>query len=114
MEERVSALESTVREHNIRIDDVERETLRTRDRVHELIEERATLLGLGELTKLLAGRVNDLAGGIDAISERAVEKVLARRRDEFRESWRYWLGWILAAVAVVAFLAQHFHLHLGN
>jgi hypothetical protein len=114
VEERVEALERTVGKHDVRLDDVERETLRTRDRVHELMEERATILGQAELTKLLAGRVNDLAGGIDAITERAVEKVLARRREEFRESWKYWLGWIIAAVTAAAFVAQHFHLHLGG
>ena len=68
MEERVSALEATVRAHDVRIDDVERETLRIRDRVHELHDDRATLLAGGELTRMLAEQVKQLAGGIDAIT----------------------------------------------
>lgn len=96
-------------EHDVRLDHLESEMLRTRGRIHDIESDRNAIRLLAATTKELGEKIKELADGVDAIAERAVEHVLRRRRDETRDGWRYFLAWATAAVAVAAFLVERLH-----
>lgn len=78
-------------------------------RVGVLEQDRQMVRELAETTRDLGRHAKELAEGIEAIAERAVEKVLERRSEKRRTNWKYRLGYSAAVCSCVGFLADHLH-----
>jgi hypothetical protein len=103
--ERLDALEHEVQ----RIDALEHEGHRIRDRLTALEQDRQMLRELAETTRDLGRHAKELAEGIEAIAERAVEKVLERRSEKRLTSWKFRLGYAAALCSCIGVLADHRH-----
>jgi hypothetical protein len=103
MEFRVAALERTTERHGVQIDDLEREQLRTRDRLHEMSKDRESI-------QLLASDLMNFLRDRESMMERTVELVLRKRREQAREGWKYWIGWASFAATVAVLLAEHYEI----
>lgn len=91
-----------------KIDDLEQEAARTRQRLHDLESDRATL-------KLLMRQVTDMGANVETIARRAALEALnlgMEHRDELgHRRWTLRLQWVAAGVGIgglVAAIVAHF------
>jgi hypothetical protein len=87
----------------VRVDALDREFERARQRLHEIESDRATL-------RVVVQKVADLASNVEKIARQAardaVEMYDRDRESERAVTWRWWGGWVLGAVGVTLAVAQ--------
>lgn len=62
---------------------------------------------LAKTTRDLAGAATQAIRNVETIAERAVEKVLERRRETRRRTWYYRASWLVALAALATLVADH-------
>jgi hypothetical protein len=97
--------DSRITSLEVRVSNVEAQTERTRRRLHELENDRASV-------RLLAGTVQKLVDGVEEMARRTAEATIAawwdQRMAKQRESWRVRLTWLTSGAAVVSIVAVFF------
>ena len=87
-----------------RLDSVEHELGRVRDRQHEMMSELAALRYLGNKVGDMAEALHELSGKLEVISRRALERPSAR-------SWQAFAATVSAGLALVALIVAVTHSH---
>lgn len=105
--ERLDHHERRLAEHHGRLEQFGVELDQVKRQVRDLEQDRSTIRALAETTRELGRTAQHALENVEMIAERAVEKVLERRRDRFMRDWRYRAGWITAAIAAIGFLVDH-------
>lgn len=92
----------------VRLSNVEAQTERTRRRLHDLENDRASV-------RLLASTVQKLVDGVEEMARRTAEATISawweQRTARQRESWKFRLAWLTSGAAVVSIavvLIDHF------
>lgn len=89
-EQRIISLE-------VRVSNVETQTERTRRRLHDLENDRASLRALAKTVEQL---VDNIEGMAQRTAEVTIEKWWDQRRQRARESWKFRLLWLTSGASV--------------
>jgi hypothetical protein len=94
--------ESRITSLEVRVSNVEAQTERTRRRLHDLENDRASV-------RLLATTVQKLVDGVEEMARKTAEATISawweQRRARSRESWRFRLTWLTSGAAGVGAVA---------
>lgn len=90
-EKRLTSLE-------VRVSNVEAQTERSRRRLHDLENDRASVRALAKTVEQLVDNIESMA---QRTAEVTIEKWWDQRRQRARESWKFRLLWLTSGASVV-------------